>query len=59
LPIPRGNPELVEFNAPITEQDGLDNEESTFLDGDVGFPGDKENEVVVHEGSDHDKDPNA
>ena len=34
----RRNPELVEFNPPVTNKDGLGDEETTPLDGEARSP---------------------
>lgn len=59
-PQPEGqDPELAEFNAPATVEDGLGDEETTLLDGEVMTPDIVGHEARAPEGSDHDEDPNA
>ena len=45
--------------APATVEDGLGDEETTLLDGEVMTPDIVGHEARAPEGSDHDEDPNA
>ena len=51
------DPELVDFNPPITDEDGQGDEETTPLDGETETPDDEGNEVATHGDSDDDEDP--
>ena len=53
------SPEMVEFNLPLIDEDGLGNEKTKSLDGEAGSPDSEGNEAAEHGGIGHDEDPDV
>ena len=53
------DPELVDFNPPVTDEDSLANKETTPLDGEAATLDDEGDEAAVHGDSDNDENPNV